>query len=313
VGVSLTKKVFEVDMIYTVTLNPAVDYIMELERFTIGSTNRAESEKYFIGGKGINVSRVLKELGIESVALGFVAGFTGDIICSFLDDCGIKNDFVFLEKGFSRINVKLKTGSETEINGKGPDIPGKSLDEFFKKLGKIKDGDTLILAGSVPSSLPNDIYEKIMQKLSGKNVSFVVDAAGELLLNTLKYKPFLIKPNIDELTQLFGKRPENDDETILFAKELQKKGARNVLVSLGKEGAALVDENGGTSKVFAHSGKAKNTVGSGDSMIAGFIAGIKKTSDFSYALSLGNAAGAATAFCDDLAKRDLIEKIIDIK
>ena len=296
-------------MIYTVTLNPAVDYVIKTEDIKIGATNRATAEDYYIGGKGINVSRVLKELDVPSTALGFVAGFTGDLICSFLEKEGIESDFVGLDCGFSRINVKIKNCAETEINGKGPDISKNNLDMFFEKLDVVKDGDIMILAGSVPASVPSDIYENIMARLSKKNVRFAVDAQGKLLMNALKFRPFIIKPNIDELAEIFGKYPQNDKEIFKYANELQKNGARNVIVSLGKEGAFLLDENGDRKRVAAHKGTVKNTVGAGDSMLAGFIAGYEKTKDFLYALKLGNAAGAATAFSGDLAKREIIEKI----
>lgn len=295
-------------MIYTVTFNPAIDYIMKLDDIVMGATNRSFSEEYFIGGKGINVSRVLNSLGVKTKALGFVSGFTGGIICDFLEKEGIETDFVRLESGFTRINVKLKAAKETEINGKGPDIPQKALDLFFEKLCEIKSTDTVVLSGSIPQGMRKDIYEVIAKSLCERNIRFAVDATGELLLGTLKHKPFLIKPNIDELTELFGKVPENDGETAFFANELRKKGARNVLVSLGKEGALLCDENGGVTRVQAHKGEAVNTVGSGDSMLAGFIAGYEKTGDHAYALKLGNAAGAATAFSSDLAEAEMIRK-----
>ncbi|MBE6623635.1 MAG: 1-phosphofructokinase [Ruminococcaceae bacterium] len=298
-------------MIYTVTLNPAVDYVLEVDSIKIGETNRVREENYYIGGKGINVSRVLKELDIPSVALGFAAGFTGDLICSFLEKYGIKSDFVRLDSGFSRINVKIKNNTVTEINGNGPDISKEKIYMLFNKLDAVKDGDLIVLAGSVPQSVPFDIYQKIMERLSGKDIRFAVDATGQLLLDTLKYKPFVIKPNIDELAELFGKYPESEEEILKFANELHKKGARNVIVSLGKEGAVLVDENGHISRVSAHKGNVKNTVGAGDSLLAGFIAGYEKTGDFSYALRLGNAAGAATAFSEDLAKRKRIDEILN--
>ncbi len=310
-GVLYTKKHFEVEMIYTVTLNPAIDYVLEVDNIKIGATNRACDENYYIGGKGINVSRVLKELETPSVALIFVAGFTGDFICSFLEKEGIKSDFVRLDSGFSRINVKIKNDTETEINGKGPDISKEHINMLFHKLDAVKDGDIIVLAGSVPQSVPSDIYEKIMERLSGKDIRFIVDATGQLLLGTLKYKPFVIKPNIDELAELFGKYPESDEEILKYAQELHNKGARNVIVSLGKDGAILIDENGYVRRVSAHKGNVKNTVGAGDSLLAGFISGYEKTGDFSYALRLGNAAGAATAFSQDLARRKMIDEILN--
>lgn len=298
-------------MIYTITLNPAVDYALEVDNIKLGATNRAFSENYYIGGKGINVSRVLKELDTPSVALLFVAGFTGELICSFLENAGIKSDCVRLDNGFSRINVKIKNDTETEINGRGPDISKEHIDMLFNKLDAVNDGDIIVLAGSVPQSVPCDIYEKIMERLAEKNIRIAVDATGQLLLGTLKYKPFVIKPNIDELAELFGKYPESDEEIIKYANELHKKGARNVIVSLGKDGAVLVDEKRHISRVSAHKGNVKNTVGAGDSLLAGFIAGYEKTGDFSYALRLGNAAGAATAFSQDLAERKTIDEILN--
>ncbi len=298
-------------MIYTVTLNPAIDYIMNPYSVVFGATNRSASENYFIGGKGINVSRILKELGVSSTALGFVAGFTGRAIQESLEDEGIKTDFVQLEGGFTRINVKLKGDAETEINGKGPAITTKALEAFYGKLDKVKNGDTVVIAGSIPSSCDADIYESILARLHDKDVRFAVDTTGELLKSTLCYRPFVIKPNLDELSELFGKRPENDEETVYFARLLQNEGARNVIVSMGKNGAVLLDEKGGIHRANAHSGKAINSVGAGDSMLAGFLAGYEKSGDLAYALKLGNAAGAATAFSYDLASGEMINELAE--
>lgn len=296
-------------MIYTVTLNPAIDYIMNPYSVILGATNRSSSERYFIGGKGINVSRILKELGIASTAFGFVAGFTGKAVCESLEKEGINTDFVQLEGGFTRINVKLKGDTETEINGGGPAITTKAIEAFYSKLEKVKNGDTVVLAGSIPSSCDADIYENILARLHDKDVRFAVDTTGELLKSTLCYRPFVIKPNLDELSELFGKRPENDEETAYFARLLQTEGARNVIVSMGKDGAVLLDEKGVIHKVEAHSGKAINSVGAGDSMLAGFLAGYEKKGDYAYALKLGNAAGAATAFSYDLASGEKIKEL----
>lgn len=296
-------------MIYTLTFNPAIDYVMYFDGFSTGETNRAASEYAVIGGKGINVSVILNRLGVKSVAMGFAAGFTGDAILSELENCGVETDFVMLEKGISRINVKVKAGDETELNGIGPDISEKETAELFKKLENLCEGDTLVLAGSVPKSLPKDIYCTIMERIKDKNVRFVVDAEGELLLNTLKYKPFLIKPNHHELGGFFGKKLEDTDEIILYAKKLKEMGAENVLVSMAEKGAVLIDEKGDSEFCPAFKGEVKNSVGAGDSMIAGFLAGIEK-GDFSYALKLGSAAGSATAFSVGLAEKEDIMKLI---
>lgn len=299
-------------MIYTVTFNPAIDYVMKVDALTTGNTNRSEYEKIYFGGKGINVSNVLKELGMESTALGFCAGFTGDAILKNLEEKGIRADFVKLAEGNSRINVKIKGEQETEINGQGPHIKEDEINQLFEKTNRLKKGDILILAGSIPNTLPDHIYEEILEKLSGRGVRFVVDATQDLLVNVLKYRPFLIKPNQFELGEIFGRELETDEEIIECAAELKKQGAVNVLVSMAKKGAVLLDENDQVHKMTPPSGKAVNSVGAGDSMVAGFLAGYLKSGDYEYALKLGTAAGAATAFSSDLAKRDEIEKIINL-
>lgn len=291
-------------MIYTVTFNPAVDLVVHADEVKIGLTNRSKSEEIYFGGKGINVSLVLKELGIRSRALGFVAGFTGAAIENSLVERGIDADFVHLEKGFSRINVKIKSGEETELNGRGPKIPEKSLQELLEKLNKIEDGDTLVLAGSIPADLPEDIYEKILERLSGRKIRAVVDATKKLLLNVLKFKPFLVKPNEHELGETFGVELKTVDEIIEHARKLKEMGASNVLVSRAGNGAVLLDEHGKTHICGACKGTVKNSVGAGDSMVAGFIAGCEK--DYDYALKLGTAAGGATAFSEGLAEKDEI-------
>ncbi|MBQ1231489.1 MAG: hexose kinase, partial [Clostridia bacterium] len=220
-------------MIYTVTFNPALDYVMHAGAIANGKTNRSRGEELYFGGKGINVSYVLSQLGAPTTALGFVAGFTGEALENAVNEWGIKADFIHLASGLTRINVKLKGECETEINAQGPAIDNASVDELFLKLDDIKSGDTLVLAGSVPSSLPSDIYESILKRLSGRGVSFVVDATGKLLENTLQFKPFLIKPNIDELCEVLNVKINTEEELIAAAKQLQKKGAQNVLVSLG--------------------------------------------------------------------------------
>ena len=296
-------------MIYTVTVNPAIDYVVHTSSLKPGEFNRSEGEQMYFGGKGINVSIVLRELGIDSVALGFTAGFTGEAIENGLAKMGIKTDFVRLRSGNSRINVKIKAEEETELNGQGPDISEGALDELFAGLDKLSDGDTLILAGSIPSSLPSDIYEKILHHLSAKNIRTVVDATKQLLLNTLKYRPYLIKPNNFELGELFGVTLENDEEIMHYAMELQKLGARNILVSMAENGAILLDENGNFHSCGVCKGSVKNSVGAGDSMLAGFIAGIEK-GDADYALRLGTAAGGATTFSEGLASGEYILELM---
>lgn len=287
-------------MIYTVTFNPAVDYVVFCGSIRAGEVNRAENEQFFFGGKGINVSLVLNELGIKSTALGFTAGFTGEAIEKGVAKAGVLTDFVHLKSGFSRINVKIKSSAETEINGNGPVIGKEDISELFSKLSRLSDGDMLVLAGSVPKSLPGDIYEQILGRLSGKNIKFVVDAQKDLLLNTLKYKPFLIKPNLSELEEMFNTTLGNRGEIAARAEKLREMGAKNVLVSMAGDGAMLLDENGKLHTAAACKGVVRNSVGAGDSMVAGFIAGAQ-SGDYEYALKLGTAAGGATAFSDGLA------------
>ena len=295
-------------MVYTVTFNPAVDYIVHTDELKVGMTNRSEREKIYFGGKGINVSLVLRELGIKSKALGFVAGFTGAAIEKALLESGVDADFVHLDNGFSRINVKIKSSAETELNGSGPNIPENALAELFGKLDKINDGDTIVLAGSIPADLPEDIYERILERLRGKKIRAVVDATKDLLLNVLKYEPFLVKPNKQELEEMFGVKLQSIDDIIIYAKKLREMGARNVLVSMAGEGAVLLDENGETHVCGVCRGIVKNSVGAGDSMVAGFIAGCEKSYD--YALKLGTASGGATAFSDGLAQKEKIFELI---
>ena len=276
-------------MIYTVTFNPAIDYVMNVPGLVPGEVNRSESESVFFGGKGINVSFVLRQLGKESTALGFIAGFTGDAIRRGVEESGITSDFIRLENGLSRINVKVKAGRETDLNGKGPDIPANAVAELFEKLKKLEKGDVLILAGSIPPDLPEDIYEKILASLSGKDVLCVVDATGDLLKNVLVYKPFLIKPNHHELGEIFGKTLTTTEEIAFYAKEMQKMGARNVLVSRAGDGALLADETGRVHIIGTAKGSVVNSVGAGDSMVAGFLAGWFEKHDYAYALALGSA------------------------
>lgn len=297
-------------MIYTVTFNPAIDYVVHTDDMQVGAVNRSRQEEVYFGGKGINVSVVLHELGLASKALGFVAGFTGEAIEQGLRADGIETDFIHLEKGFSRINVKIKSGEETELNGQGPEIPEDKLRQLFDQLEQVQDGDTIILAGSIPASLPADVYEQILRHLSGKQVRAGVDATRDLLVNVLKYKPFLIKPNNFELGEIFGVPLKDDvDEIVRYAGKLQEMGARNVLVSMAGDGAVLLDENGGVHACGVCKGTVKNSVGAGDSMVAGFVAGCE-TGDYDYALKLGTATGGATAFSEGLAKKELIDELL---
>lgn len=296
-------------MIYTVTFNPAVDYVVHTDELKTGCVNRSASEAIFFGGKGINVSLVLSELGIKSKALGFVAGFTGRAIEEGIQGCNVETDFVHLESGFSRINVKIKSSEETELNGQGPAIPAEAISELYRKLDNLCDGDTLVLAGSIPNSLPPDMYERILARLAGRKIRAVVDATKNLLLNVLKYRPFLIKPNNHELGEMFGVTLKSTEEIVVYAKKLREMGAVNVLISMAGDGAVLVDENGRVHTCGVCKGRVKNSVGAGDSMVAGFIAGCG-SGDYSYALKLGTAAGGATAFSDGLAKRDEIYALL---
>ena len=290
-------------MIYTVTFNPAIDYVVELVSFNIGEINRTTREYMNLGGKGVNVSRVLTNLEVPNVALGFVAGFTGDALRTGLERMGVKTDFISLEEGNTRINVNIKGVEETDINARGPEIPNSAIDELFKKLDNLQSGDTLVLAGSIPTSLPNDMYERIMERLYGKGIRFVVDATRDLLVKSLKYEPFLIKPNNHELGEIFGLELTTDNEIIYYARELKKQGAKNVLISMAGDGAILVDENDVAHKIGTPKGKVKNSVGAGDSMVAGFCAGYLEKGDYKYALRMGTAAGSASAFSESLATK----------
>ncbi len=296
-------------MIYTVTCNPAVDYVVHTDAIALGTVNRSRSEEIYFGGKGINVSFVLQELGVPSVALGFIAGFTGDAIAQGVRDMGVTADFIRLEEGNSRINVKIKSNTETELNGQGPAIPETALNTLLAKLDTLSDGDTLVLAGSIPASLPKDVYERMLHRIAGKKVRAVVDAAGELLLRTLPYKPFLIKPNHHELADLFDRELLSVDDITVCAAELQKRGAQNVLVSMAGDGALLLDAAGVCHICGVCRGSVKNSVGAGDSMVAGFLAGME-SGDYAHALRLGTAAGGATVFSEGLAKQELIHQLL---
>lgn len=297
------------DMIYTVTFNPSLDYIVSVSNFQLGRTNRTDSELLLPGGKGINVSTVLKNLGIPNTALGFVAGFTGDEICRKVEELGVKTDFIRISTGISRINLKLKSIDGTEINGMGPSISEEKLNELMEKLDKLKNGDVLILAGSIPTSIPDEIYRNIMMKLQGREVLIVVDATKDLLLNVLEYHPFLIKPNNHELGEIFGVELTTREEVIPYAEKLKEMGALNVLVSMAGEGAVLVAEDGKHFCAPAPKGRLVNAVGAGDSMVAGFMAGFMESQDYEHAFRMGVAAGSASAFSEYLATREEVEEL----
>lgn len=297
-------------MIYTVTFNPSLDYIVKVNNFKLGAVNRTTREDIYAGGKGINVSIVLSNLGYKSKALGFTAGFTGNEIERRVNEKGIDSEFIKLNEGLSRINVKMKSNEESEINGNGPNITKEALDKLFSKLNTLESGDILVLAGSIPSSLHSDIYEKIMAFLKDKNIKIVVDATKDLLLNVLKYNPFLIKPNNHELGEMFNVELKNDDEIIHYGKKLLDMGAENVLISMAGDGAIFLSKNGEAFKSGVPKGVVKNSVGAGDSMVAGFIAGYLKESDLNKAFKMGVATGSASAFSEELATKDEVENLL---
>ena len=298
-------------MIYTVTFNPAIDYVVRLDApLEVGEVNRAGGEDCVLGGKGINVSGVLAQLDCPSVALGFVAGETGAWLERGLEKQGLETDFVHLEQGMTRINVKIKAGQETELNGAGPDIPESAVRQLEEQLDALNENDILILAGSIPRSLPQDTYERLLARLQGKGVRAVVDATRDLLVNVLQYRPFLIKPNNHELGEFVGRELKTDAEIIAAARALQEKGACNVLVSMAGDGAILVDETGKVHRIGCPRGKVVNSVGAGDSMVAGFVAGWMQTGSYDMALRLGTACGSATAFSLGLATREKIEELL---
>ena len=292
-------------MIYTLTFNPAIDYYLSVDNLALGAVNRTKTERIRFGGKGINVSFVLKELGVTSTALGFVGGFTGDALENHLKSKGIKCDFVKVQ-GNTRINVKL---NDTDINSAGPDITDSELQQLYKKLDNLKNGNFLVLSGNVPKSLPQNTYEIILERLKNRGVEFVVDAEKDLLLGTLKYKPFLIKPNHHELGQIFGVEIENFDTALTYAKKLQEMGAQNVMVTLGSKGAVLVCKNGETYTQAAPKGNVISAVGAGDSAIAAFLYYFLYDQGYKYSLKFAVAAGSATTFSDGLATKEKIEKI----
>ena len=291
----------EKEMIYTVTFNPSLDYVVQVEHFQGDAVNRTSEEHVYPGGKGNNVAVIASNLGMKSRALGFKAGFTGAAMEQMLQEFGCDTDFIALEEGVTRINVKVKSDDEFEINGQGPRIPDEKIRQLYEKLDALESGDVLVLSGSIPNTLPDDMYERIMERLAGTGVRISLDATKDLLMNVLKYHPFLIKPNNHELGEMFGVTQESDDEIAEYARKLQEMGARNVLVSMAGDGAILVTEDGSVLKQLPPAGEVVNSVGAGDSMVAGFLAGYLKTGSYEEALKLGTAAGSATAFTSWLA------------
>lgn len=298
-------------MIYTITFNPALDYIVKMDEFNLGHVNRSNNEFVYAGGKGINVSIVLNNLEVKSKALGFIAGFTGDEIERRVREFGCDTDFIKLKEGMSRINVKIKADVESEINGGGPDISEEALEELYGKLDTLTSGDILVLAGSIPKTMPTDVYERIMERLQEKNVKFIVDTTGESLLKVLKYNPFLIKPNHHELGELFGVKLNNKEEVIEYAKKLKDMGAQNVIISMAGDGAVLINSNGDVTTSNVPKGVVKNSVGAGDSMVAGFIAGYLNSEKIEDGFKLGVATGSASAFSEGLATKDYVYELLE--
>lgn len=297
-------------MIYTVTFNPSLDYIIDVDYFESGRVNRTSAERIFAGGKGINVSMVLNNLGFDSTALGFLAGFTGKEIQRQLEEKGITTDFIDIPEGISRINMKIRSEVESEINGMGPEISQKEIKELFERLDRLQKGDILVLAGSIPSSMPESMYRDIMQRLADKKLKIVVDATKSLLLNVLPFHPFLIKPNNHELGELFNVTIEGKEQAAKYAKKLQQMGAQNVLVSMAGEGAVFVGDDGSIFQSEAPKGKVVNSVGAGDSMVAGFLAGYLKSGTYKEAFKMGVCTGSASAFSEQLATKEQVEEII---
>lgn len=297
-------------MIYTITFNPALDYIVKMDDFNLGHVNRTNSESVYAGGKGINVSIVLNNLGVKSKALGFIAGFTGDEIEREVRNFGCDTDFIKLKEGMSRINVKIKADVESEINGSGPNISEEALNELYMQLEKLESGDILVLAGSIPKTMPVDIYERIMERLQTKGVKFIVDTTGDCLLKVLKYKPFLIKPNHHELGDLFNVKLNGKEEIIEYAKKLKEMGAENVIISMAGDGAILINSNGEVTISNVPKGVVKNSVGAGDSMVGGFITGYVNSGNVEEAFKLGVATGSASAFSEGLATKEYVYELL---
>lgn len=297
-------------MIYTVTFNPSLDYIVSVDDFTLGRVNRTTKELVYPGGKGVNVSLVLKNLGMENTALGFTAGFTGTEIERGLKEWGCLTDFIRIPQGMSRINMKLRSREESEINGQGPEISGEALEELYRKLDAMKEDDVLVLAGSIPNSMPDSSYEQILARVQDKKIRSVVDATGDLLVNVLKYHPFLIKPNNHELEEIFHVPMDSKETIVTYAKKMQEMGAENVLISMAGDGAILVDAEGGVWQSEAPKGKVVNSVGAGDSMVAGFITGYLKSKSYEEAFHMGICTGSASAFSERLATQEEVDGIL---
>ena len=299
-------------MIYTVTFNPSLDYIVTVPHFTCGMVNRTSEEKIFPGGKGINVSMVLKNLGLENTALGFYAGFTGNELERLIREKGIRADFILVKEGMTRINVKMRSDEESEINGQGPAISEADIKTLYEKLDRLSDGDVLVMAGSIPDVMPQTIYMDIMKYLADKDLKIVVDATKDLLVNVLQYHPFLIKPNNHELGEIFGVNLSTEKEDVItYAKKMQEKGAGNVLVSMAGDGAVLVAEDGSIFQAEAPKGKVVNSVGAGDSMVAGFVTGYLKTGSYKEAFQMGVCTGSASAFSEELATEPEVLALLD--
>ena len=297
-------------MICTVTFNPSLDYIVRVDDMRLGVINRTNYEQILPGGKGVNVSIVLGNLGHESTALGFLAGFTGAEIARLVSEGGVVSDFITVEQGMSRINAKIKSNEETELNGQGPLITEVDIEALYAKLDKLGEGDTLVISGSVPNTLPGDMYERIMARLDGRGVRIVVDAERDLLTRVLPYKPFLIKPNNIELGDIFGVTLKNRADVVPYAKKLQEQGAQNVLVSMAGEGGVLVAADGSVFESPAAKGTVVNSVGAGDSSVAGFLAGLMETGSYETAFKMALATGSASAFSDHLATREEVEALM---
>lgn len=297
-------------MIYTLTVNPSLDYVTFVHDLILGEINRSKSEQIFPGGKGINVSIVLKNLGFENKALGFIAGFTGEQVQKYLNELECVSDFIKVKKGITRVNIKIKSNHITEINGQGPYITQNEMDELYKKLDKVTNEDILVLAGNIPNSMPKSLYADIVKRYASKNLKIIVDATGDSLVNVLKYHPFLIKPNKSELEEIFNVTLESMDDITNYGKKLQKTGAQNVLISLAEKGAVLITKDKEVYYSEAPKGKLVNSVGSGDSMVAGFIAGFLETGNYEYALKMGTCAGSASAFSENLATREKVDHLM---
>lgn len=298
------------EMIYTVTFNPSLDYIVTVDHFVAGQINRTADELIYPGGKGINVSIVLRNLGFDNTALGFMAGFTGKEIQRMLEEMGVRTDFIHVANGTSRINLKMRSDQETEINGRGPVICNADIAKLYRQLDRLQEGDVLALSGSIPSSMPETIYMDIMKYLDGRGIAIAVDATKDLLVKVLPYHPFVIKPNNHELGEIFHTEIKTKDEVAHYARKLQEQGARNVLVSMAGDGAVLVTETGEEYRASAPKGTLRNSVGAGDSMVAGFLAGYLRNRDYREAFRMGVCTGSASAFSDALAKKEEVEALL---